>query len=274
LAKLKDKHLMQTVNSSRRFFAVLFVCVVVTYCFAPALAQAPQRSPSETVREFYKAMREKRFREAWALSIYQPAVEGLSQQEYDDLLSDFEKTALAVTQKVPANLQITNELISGDTAVVMMKVLDADDKEKLEQATLIKTSDGWILGDTGSQAMVKKAGKKFFFNARIDAHHNDVQDMLTRISLAQVVHSQQHGGLFGDMAALISAGLIPKDLETPDSTGYKFRITVSPDRKTWSAAAEPSEYGRSGKLSFYLDAAGVRSADVGGKALPSSPVKN
>jgi hypothetical protein len=98
--------------------------------------------------------------------------------------------------------------------------------------------------------------------------------MLTRISLAQVVHSQQHGGLFGDMAALISAGLIPKDLETPDSTGYKFRITVSPDRKTWSAAAEPSEYGRSGKLSFYLDAAGVRSADVGGKALPSSPVKN
>lgn len=240
----------------------------------PALGQAPQRSPSETVREFYKAMREKRFREAWSLSIYQPAVEGLSQQEYDDLLPDFEKTALAVTQKVPANLQITNELISGDTAVVMLKVLDADDKEKLEQATLIKTTDGWILGDTESQAMVKKAGKKFFFNARIDAHHNDVQDMLTRISLAQVVHSQQHRGLFGDMAALISAGLIPKDLETPHSTGYKFRITVSPDRKTWSAAAEPSEYGRSGKLSFYLDAAGVRSADVGGKALTSSPVKN
>jgi hypothetical protein len=153
-------------------------------------------------------------------------------------------------------------------------VLDADDKEKLEQATLIKTANGWILGDAESQAMVKKAGKKFFFNARIDAHHNDVQDMLTRISLAQVVHSQQHNGMFGDMAALISAGLIPKDLETPDSTGYKFRIGVSPDRKTWFAAAEPAEYGRSGKLSFYLDPAGVRSADVGGKALPSSPLKN
>jgi hypothetical protein len=266
---------MQILNPSRRLFSVFLVCTVISLgCTAPVLAQAPQRSPSDTVREFYKAMREKRFREAWALSIYQPAVEGLSQQEYDDLLPEFEKTAIAVTQKVPVNLQITNEVVSGDTAVVMMKVLDADDKEKLEQATLIKTANGWILGDGESQAMVKKAGKKFFFNARIDAHHNDVQDMLTRISLAQVVHSQQHNGLFGDMGALISAGLVPKDLETPDSTGYKFRIGVSPDRKTWFAAAEPADYGRSGKLSFYLDPAGVRSADVGGKALPSSPLKN
>jgi hypothetical protein len=266
---------MQTGNTSLRLFSVLFICAIVSYgCLTPALAQTPQRSPSDTVREFYKAMREKRFREAWALSIYQPAVEGLSQQEYDDLLPEFEKTAIAVTQKVPVNLQITNEVVSGDTAVVMMKVLDADDKEKLEQATLIKTAGGWILGDPESQAMVRKAGKKFFFNARIDAHHNDVQDMLTRISLAQVVHSQQHNGQFGDMAALINAGLIPKDLETPDSTGYRFRIGVSPDRKSWFAAAEPAEYGRSGKLSFYLDPSGVRSADVGGKALPSSPVKN
>jgi hypothetical protein len=265
---------MQIVNPLRRLFSVLFVCTVISFGCTSALAQMAHRSPSDTVREFYKAMREKRFREAWALSIYQPAIEGLSQQEYDELLPEFEKTAIAVTQKVPVNLQITNEVVSGDTAVVMMKVLDADDKEKLEQATLIKTPNGWILGDAESEAMVKKAGKKFFFNARIDAHHNDVQDMLTRISLAQVVHSQQHNGLFGDMAALVSAGLIPKDLETPASTGYKFRIGVSPDRKTWFAAAEPAEYGRSGKLSFYLDPSGVRSADVGGKALPSSPLKN
>ena len=77
--------------------------------------------------------------------------------------------------------------------------------------------------------------------------------MLTRITLAQVVHSQQNGGLFGDMAALVRAGLVPKDIETPDSTGYRFRINVSPDRKSWLAAAEPAEYGKSGKLSYYLD---------------------
>ncbi len=265
---------MQTVIISRRLLTLLFVSAVLSFGLITALAQAPQRTPSETVRQFYKAMREKRFRDAWALSIYQPAVEGLSQEEYGELLPEFEKTAIAVTEKVPTNLQITNEVVSGDSAVVMMKVLDADGKEKLEQATLIKTASGWILGDAESQAMVRKAGKKFFFNARIDAHHNEVQDMLTRISLAQVVHSQQHGGLFGDMASLISAGLIPKDLETTESTGYRFRITTSPDRKSWSASAEPADYGRSGKLSFYLDPAGVRSADVGGKALSSVPAKN
>lgn len=264
---------MQTLKSSRVPLLVLFICALLSGSgLTTWVAAQNPRSPSDTVREFYKAMREKRFREAWALSIYKPALDGLSQQEYDELLPDFEKTALAVTQKVPANLEITNEVVSGDTAVVMMKVLE-DDKEKLEQATLIKTTDGWILGDTESQQMVKKAGKKFFFNARIDAHHNDVQDMLTRISLAQVIHSQQNGGLFGDMPGLIRAGLIPKDLETAESTGYKFRIMLSADRKSWSAAAEPEHYGRSGKLSFYLDAAGVRSGDVGGKPLSASPGK-
>jgi len=39
------------------------------------------------------------------------------------------------------------------------------------------------------------------------------------------------------------------------------------DGKSWSATAEPAEYGRSGRLSFYLDASGVRSGDVGGKPL-------
>ena len=266
---------MQSSNTSRCPFSVVLILVVIICSSVAVAAQtSPQRSPADTVREFYKAMREKRFRDAWALSIYQPAVESLTQQEYDDLLPDFEKTALAVTQKVPANLQITNEVVNGDNAVVMIKVLDADDKEKLEQATLIKSGGVWILGDSESQAMVKKAGKKFFFNARIDAHHNDVQDMLTRISLAQVVHSQQNNGAFGDMAALVRAGLVPKDIETADSTGYRFRVNVSADRKSWSAAAEPAEYGRSGKLSFYLDSAGVRSADVGGKPLPAIAPRN
>jgi len=43
--------------------------------------QSPPRSPSDTVREFYKAMHEKRFREAFAMSIYKPAVEPLKPQE-------------------------------------------------------------------------------------------------------------------------------------------------------------------------------------------------
>ena len=110
------------------------------------------------------------------------------------------------------------------------------------------------MGDEESQELVKKSGKQFFFNARIDAHHSDVQDMLIRISLAQLVYSKQHNGLFGDLAALIAAGLIPKDLEGIESTGYRFRVTISPDGKAWSARAEPAQYGRTGRLSFFMDA--------------------
>ena len=258
-----------TTSRFSRLSVLLLLLAFVFQGSQATVAQNPQRSPSDTVREFYKAMREKRFREAFALSIYRPAIDGLSKAEYDDLVPDFEKTAIAVTQKIPADLQITGEQISGNMATVFMKILDTDDKEQLEQATLIKTDTGWILGDLENQELVKKAGKKFFFNARIDAHHNDVQDMLTRISLAQVVYSQQHNGVFADLPALIAAGLVPKDVEGTESTGYRFKIFLGPGAKTWSATAEPVQYGRTGRLSFALDATGVRNGDTGGKPLPA-----
>jgi hypothetical protein len=73
--------------------------------------------------------------------------------------------------------------------------------------------------------------------------------------------------LFGDLATLITAGLVPKDLEGTESTGYRFHINSINGGKSWNAAAEPAQYGRTGKLSFYLDAAGVRSGDKSGKPL-------
>src|SRR4030095_3592268 len=111
----------------------------------------------------------------------------------------------------------TVEQISGDPATVFLKVLDADGKEKVEPATLIKMSEGWIVGDRENLDLVKKAGKQFFFEARINAHHNDVQDMMTRISLAQVVYSQSHNGQFGNLTELVTAGL---DLKNNKRIGF------------------------------------------------------
>lgn len=240
------------------------VCLSVT----PIMPQQqPPRSPSDTVREFYKAMRERRFREAFSLSIYKPAIEPLKPQEFEDLRPDFEKMAVAVSERIPEKVEIMGEQISGDLATVFVKVLDSDGKEKMELAGLIMIDGAWVLGDRENLEIVKKAGKQFFFNARINAHHNDVQDMFTRISLAQLLYSQQHNGLFGDLATLIAAGLIPKDIEGTESTGYRFHVNAPAGGKTWNAAAEPAQYGRTGRLSFYMDAAGVRSSDTGGKPL-------
>ena len=250
---------------STRIVTVL-LSTTLLFCSFKALAQAPH-TPTEVTREFYRLMREKKFREAFGMSIYRPASEGLSAQEYEDLRPDFEKMASAVSEKIPATVDITGEQISGDSASVFVKVLDSDGKEKIEPVALMKIENAWIVGDKDNLALVQKAGKKFFFEARINAHHSDVQDMMTRITLAQVVYSQGHEGRFGNTAELIAAGLVPKDIEGIESTGYHFQVVRAADGKSWYATAEPAQYGRTGRLSFYLDASGVRSGDTGGKPL-------
>ncbi len=242
----------------------LLVCLTAMPAMAQQTAQqTPPRSPSNTVREFYKAMREKRFREAFALSIYKPAIEGLKPQEFEELRPDFERVATLI----PEQVNLGGEQISGDIATVFMKIKEGEDPEQAEPVMLILVDGAWIIGDKESQAIIKKAGKQFFFNARINRHHDDVQELLTRISLAELLYSQQHEGRFADLATLITAGLLPKDLEGTESTGYRFHVNAFDGGKTWNAAAEPALYGHSGKLSFFLNATGVRSSDTGGKPL-------
>lgn len=219
------------------------------------------------MRQFYRMLREKKYREAFGISIYRQAIEGLSTQEYEDLKPDFDRMAIAVSEKIPEKVDITGEQISGDAATVFVKVVDADGKEKIEPASLIKVDNSWIIGDKENLELVKKEGKKFFFEARINAHHSDVQNMLTRISLAQLAYSQAHNGQFGNMAELITSGHIPKDIEGPETTGYRFQVVRAADGKSWYATAEPAQYNRTGRLSFYLDSSGVRSGDAGGKPL-------
>ena len=251
----------------RRTQTILCALLLFTFTGSIAIAQNPPRSPTETTRLFYQLLREKKFREAFALSTYGPAVEPLTAQELEDFRPDFERIALAINEQLAAKLDVSGEQISGDTASVFLKMPDADGKEQIKPVSLIKLNNQWILGTATHLAEVQKAGKKYLFEARINAHHDDVQDMLTRITLGQVLYSQNRNGQFGNMAELIAAGVVPKDIETTDSTGYRFQINRSADGKSWYATAEPAQYGRSGRLSFYLDASGVRSGDNGGKPL-------
>lgn len=221
------------------------------------------RTPTETVREFYKALRERRFREAFAMSIYKPAIDGLSAEEFDDLRSEFDKMAA----NVPPDIEISGEQISGDTASVFMKIPGAATNEQPDPVPLMRAGSTWIIGDKDSEKVVKDKGKKFFFEARIDTHHREVQAMLQRIAIVEIVYSQQHTGLFADVPALIAAGLVPKDIEGTDSTGYHFHITLASGGKSYTAGAEPSRYGRTGRLSFFMDQSGIKSADTGGKPL-------
>ena len=155
---------------------------------------------------------------------------------------------------------------------VFVKIADSDKTAQAEPVTLMRDGAGaWIVGDRDSQEVVKKAGKKFFFEARIQTHHNEVQTMLQRISLVQLAYASQHNNTYADFPTLVTAGLLPKDIEAPESMGYRFRLTLAKDAKSWTAGAEPTRYGRTGRLSFLLDQTGIRSADVGGKQLVLPP---
>lgn len=249
-----------------RALSLILIIFLVTGTSSQISAQTG-RGPSDTVREFYKAMREKRFREAFSMSIYRIAIEDLTPAEFDDLRPDFERLAA----EIPAQVNITGEQASGDSATVFIKIKDGENKDHLETVSLLRVSGVWIVGDRDNQEIVKQAGKSFFFNARIDALHDQAQALLRRIALSQLAYSQNNNGRFGDLAALIKAGLIPKDLEGTESTGYRFRVTLSPDAKIWTATAEPAQYGRTGRLSFQMDQSGLRSGDVGGKPLSKAP---
>ncbi len=240
---------------------------------AAAQGGAPQtgpRSPSDTVREFYKAMRERRIREAFAMSIYKPAIDGLKPEEFDDLRPDFERMAAIV----PETIEINGEQISGDAATVFVKVPDPEKGPQPEPVALMRVKGAWIIGDKATQETVKKAGKEFFFAARIETHQAEVQEVLRRIPVVEVVYSAQHNGVFADLPTLINVGLMPKDIEGTESTGYRFHLALAQDAKSYTAGAEPARYGRTGRLSFLIDHTGmIKSADTGGKPLTLAALK-
>ncbi|HEX8147965.1 MAG TPA: hypothetical protein VF591_12365 [Pyrinomonadaceae bacterium] len=230
---------------------------------APAAAQG---SPSDVVRAYYTALKESRFGDAMRLSILRPAVEALSAEELKDLQTDFARLAPAV----PADFEITGEQLSGEEATVFVRT--GEGKElKVEPVNLIRERGAWVVGDREGAAAVKKQGKKFFFEQRIAVHEQDAEDMLRRIQAAQLAHALQNSGNYGDLAALVRAGYVPQDILGTETTGYRFTVIVAPDARSFAARAEPERYGRTGRLSFYLDKSGFQKKDVGGK--PLSPSK-
>ena len=251
-------------SSHKPFLITLLLMIIFATSFA-ANAQT-QRGPSDVVREFYKAMREHRFKDAWAMTIYKPAVEDLTAEEMEDLRPDFEDRAA----KVPNQIEITGEQIQGNIATVFVKipVTESTPQVTSEPVNLFTSNGVWIIGTEADAAEVKKQGRRFFLDALIDQHQNDIEDLLKRLVAVEVVYAQQNNGTFGDLAALIKATLMSNEVSDPKGLGYNFQITVGAGGKSYVATAEPTRHGHTGKLSFWMDQTGViKKVDNGGKPL-------
>lgn len=226
-------------------------------------------SPSDSVRVFYKDLRERKFREAMFLTNLRPAIEGLTDSELKELQVDFE----ALAAQVPADIEINGEIISKNKATVTAKLPDVDtQKTSLQEIKLRKEDEAWTIltVDEKAESEIKKEGRNYFFALRIKTHHEEAKAMLERVHKAQMVFAVQNSGLYGDMPALTGKGFLPPDVLSADSTGYNYQIQLSDDHKKYTAIATPAVYGKTGKLSFQFEADGnkissLKSKDIKGQ---------
>src|SRR5215204_1057677 len=75
-----------------------------------ATIEIKPNSPADTVRAFYTALRERKFREAIFLTNLRPAIEGLTDTELKEFQLDFE----AIAKHVPKEIEINGEIVSGN----------------------------------------------------------------------------------------------------------------------------------------------------------------
>ena len=94
----------------------------------------------------------------------------------------------------------------------------------------------------------------------------------TIVSAEATYQATEGNGSYGTIDQLVAHGLMAKDVL--EKNGYRIEVTVSGER--FEARAMPLEYGKSGKLSFFVDESGVlRAGDKGGgpATVADSPVQ-
>jgi hypothetical protein len=236
-------------------------------------AAAKPRTPSETVREFSRALRERRFREAFALTVLKPAIEQMSAEEFEDMRPEIEKLVPALREDV----QINGEQISGDAATVFARVSN-DPAQELEKVDLVRAGDGWLVGDRAGYDALRGGGKEYLFKARVETHHDEMRKVLDKIANAEAVYAAQNAGRYAELPALAQGEMsmrlgLREDVEAVVTMGYRLALSLASDGRSYKVNAEPARYGHTGRLSYYMDATGRQEKDNGGKPFNPPPAK-
>ena len=93
-------------------------------------------------------------------------------------------------------------------------------------------------------------------------NERSAMSVLWSISSAQRAYKEEKNGSYASLEELLSANLISTDMM--ERSGYKFEIRLVPDG--YEISAVPIEYGKTGKLSFFMNQETplIRGADHGG----------
>jgi hypothetical protein len=223
-----------------------------------ASAQYQPGSPSQVVNDFYNLLRNKQYVEGFRLSVYDGAVSSLSSSELQELKPDFDNTFA----KIPTGVKIKGEQITQDVATVFISM---PGKATDDPVALIRVGGQWKVGDFETYNLVRQQGHDFFFNAKMFVNEREIAELLKQMIASEFLYSQNNKGKIASLLELVnsSAGDLPKELQRGSARGYKFEIKIA--GPSFDILAVPERYGRSGKLSFFANGAGVRAADLQGK---------
>ncbi len=243
-----------------RLVTALALAVVIAPISTHAVSQQKPLTPSETVVAFYRLLREQRYSEGFALSIYREAVEGLGPDELAELVPDFEATFA----QIPAKIEIKGEQAAGDSATVF--ALFGSDAS-VQEVGLVREGGRWLVGDSESLELVRRDKTAFFFNTRIRVNHNEAFAILKRIAGTQAVRLKEKQA-YGTLEELLAEEkTLGADLPAGVGAGYRFTVNVTTDRQAFTIVAVPVKHGRTGRLSFFADVGGIHAADAGGLAV-------
>jgi hypothetical protein len=245
--------------------AALILLLLSSIQLSSVYAQKQTLTPGKTVVQFYRLLKEKKYIDGFKLSVYRWAVEGLKPEELKELEPDFTRTF----SEIPDKIDTAGEQINGDTAVVFLKYKGADQPQPIG---LVLVEGEWLVGDKESMQLVRTQGAGYFFNARVAENENEVFRLMLKIVGAEMIYSQKFQS-YASMEELIKLSGVPKEIQDAATLGYRITLTLGADRKTYYAQATPVAYAKTGKLSFYADAEGVRAEDLkGGMASATSPL--
>lgn len=239
---------------TRFSWCALAVALALLLPYSAAARQV--KSPAETVLAFYGLLREQRYMDGFAYSVYRDAVEGLSEADLVELMPEFQQTFAAIPEKI----EIKGEQVGTDAATVFAAF---GDSAAVQEVALVKVDGRWLVGDREALEQVQRDRTAFFFNARIHVNQTETYRILKRIVGSQDVRFQS-SKRYADLAELTSQDGLKGDFEGESASGYRFMVNLTPARDAYTVIAIPIKYGRTGKLSFFSDGKAIRAADAQG----------
>jgi hypothetical protein len=193
---------------------------------------------------------------------------------------------------------ISTEMRFGDTrlrenlAFVSMEIPLPGESSRAITFGLVREAGNWKLLSVGLILLDIPAMAKQWEQADSDSHEANVIAALRALVTALETYRRAYGKLPDTLSLLgpapagaispEAAGLVDADLAAGSKDGYTIRYYIVPaagnlpeedaiKAETFGLAATPSEYGKNGQRSFFLDSAGVlRGADKQGAAANST----